>query len=397
MKAKKISLFVSFLLVLSAMPVMATDPVADFYWDPQTPTTGEVVHFYDSSSNATHIVDWDWDFGDGYGSKAKNPAHIYNKPGLYTVVLTVTWNISGNIYVDRVEKQINVLNEPPVANAGPDQVVNTKTVIFDGSGSYDPDGEIVSYVWDFGDGHSANGKIVQHTYENDGNYTVVLNVTDEFGAYDTDTCKVTVDTVPPNTTINITGDKGDNGWYISNVTIKLFPKDATTGINKTYYRIDNESWKIYNKSFKISKEGIHLLQYYSTDNAGNEEKIKNVTIKIDKTKPSIDIITPVDRRLYIFGKDILPTFRKTIIIGKITVEVNATDNIGVKIVRFYVDEEERANVTLPPYTWRWGGDFGRRELLVKAFDYAGKNESDSIEVLIFSLFKSNIQSTGPVG
>ena len=115
--------------------------------------------------------------------------------------------------------------------------------------------------------------------------------------------------------------------------------------------------------------------------------VKNVTIKIDKTKPSVSIVTPEEKRIYIFGRSILRTFKRTIIIGKITVEANATDNLGIDIVKFYVDEEERGNATSPPYTWKWGGDFGRRELLVKAFDEAGLYESDTIDVTIFSLFK----------
>ena len=384
---RKMCLLVSILLLISIMQAFAIDPKVDFYWEPTTPSAGELVHFYDNSTYSEYIVDWDWDFGDGYGRKLQNPVHVYEKPGSYLVILSVTWNISGNVYVERAIKQINVQNQPPVADAGPDQIVNKRTVTFDGSGSYDPDGEIQTYTWNFGDGHTGVGKIVQHTYAADGKYKVTLNVTDAFGAFDTDTCNVTVDTLPPQTTINITGDKGSNGWYVSNVTVTLTATDATSGVDKTYYRIDNGSWNTYTASFKISTEGIHSLQYYSEDKAGNKELVKNVTIKIDKTKPSVSIVTPEEKRIYIFGRSILRTFKRTIIIGKITVEANATDNLGIDIVKFYVDEEERGNATSPPYTWKWGGDFGRRELLVKAFDEAGLYESDTIDVTIFSLFK----------
>ena len=162
--------------------------------------------------------------------------------------------MSGNVYVERAIKQINVQNQPPVADAGPDQIVNKRTVTFDGSGSYDPDGEIQTYTWNFGDGHTGVGKIVQHTYAADGKYKVTLNVTDAFGAFDTDTCNVTVDTLPPQTTINITGDKGSNGWYVSNVTVTLTATDATSGVDKTYYRIDNGSWNTYTASLKYQQK-----------------------------------------------------------------------------------------------------------------------------------------------
>jgi parallel beta-helix repeat protein len=83
----------------------------------------------------------------------------------------------------------------PRADAGLDQraIVGTTTVVFDGSKSYDPDGTIVSYEWDFGDGslHSFD-KIATHTYANKGTYTVTLTVTDNLGGTDTDTCCVRV-------------------------------------------------------------------------------------------------------------------------------------------------------------------------------------------------------------
>jgi len=52
------------------------------------------------------------------------------------------------------------------------------TVSFDGSQSKSPKGDIVSYEWDFGDGASAQGKQILHTYTSPGEYTVTLKVTD---------------------------------------------------------------------------------------------------------------------------------------------------------------------------------------------------------------------------
>lgn len=60
-------------------------------------------------------------------------------------------------------------------------------VHLDGSGSYDPDGEISGYQWDFGDGTSANGATVQHTYAAAGQYTVRLTVVDNDDELDTHT------------------------------------------------------------------------------------------------------------------------------------------------------------------------------------------------------------------
>jgi DNA-binding beta-propeller fold protein YncE len=57
-------------------------------------------------------------------------------------------------------------------------------VIFDASGSFDPDGMIVSYEWSFGDGASAAGVTATHAYDNAGDYTVSLKVRDDKGAAD---------------------------------------------------------------------------------------------------------------------------------------------------------------------------------------------------------------------
>jgi chitodextrinase len=69
--------------------------------------------------------------------------------------------------------------EPPTCEAGgPYECVPHHAIEFDGTGSYDPDGFIVSYEWSFGDGHTATGPLVTHRYELLGTYTVALLVVD---------------------------------------------------------------------------------------------------------------------------------------------------------------------------------------------------------------------------
>src|SRR5437763_165437 len=86
----------------------------------------------------------------------------------------------------------------PVAKAGPDQFTQTlSTLTFNGSGSFDPGGTIVSYAWRFGDGGTASGIAVTHGYATAGIYTATLTVTDSRGASASDTAVVRVADRPP--------------------------------------------------------------------------------------------------------------------------------------------------------------------------------------------------------
>ncbi|MEZ4776431.1 MAG: PKD domain-containing protein [Bacteroidia bacterium] len=85
-----------------------------------------------------------------------------------------------------------ILNIPPTAALGSDISggVAPITVNFDGSASFDTDGTIVSYGWAFGDGNTATGPTVSHTYPTPGNYVVVLTVTDDSNATDTESITI---------------------------------------------------------------------------------------------------------------------------------------------------------------------------------------------------------------
>ncbi len=76
-------------------------------------------------------------------------------------------------------------------------------VSFNGSGSSDPDGSIVSYAWNFGDGSTGSGVSTSHTYNSAGNYTATLIVTDDSGQTASDNITINVtSTGPQNQTIN---------------------------------------------------------------------------------------------------------------------------------------------------------------------------------------------------
>jgi len=81
-----------------------------------------------------------------------------------------------------IENFTTAANQQPVAIIVAPGSADKKTdITFDGSTSYDPDGYIVEYLWDFGDGETGNGSVVTHQYQVSGTYSVALQVEDDDG------------------------------------------------------------------------------------------------------------------------------------------------------------------------------------------------------------------------
>jgi len=124
-----------------------------------------------------------WDFGDNLGGSGEIVNHVYVDEGQYTITLTVI-DAKGSIGV--AKSQINILhrNEQPVASlestyGGQGQIIKVNSLaFFDGGSSSDPDGDVLTFSWDFGDGNTGEGIRPNHFYENVGNYTVTLVVRD---------------------------------------------------------------------------------------------------------------------------------------------------------------------------------------------------------------------------
>jgi hypothetical protein len=157
-------------------------PVADLGGD-LIAAPGDPVHL--SAANSFdpdgRIAVARWDFSDH--TKPMIGSEItrnFDKPGIYTARLTVTDNSGAANGSDSKEIRIDV-NHQPAANPGPNAVTDSSVVSFDGTGSVDPDGDALTYRWDFGDGNSSDGAQVQHTYAVGGTYPIILVVDDGKG------------------------------------------------------------------------------------------------------------------------------------------------------------------------------------------------------------------------
>ena len=174
-------------------------PSAAFNYTPASPTTQEVINFFDQSVDPTgDIASWSWEFGDGGDSGAQNPTYAYGATGTYRVDLTITTTGGGTVSTFRF---ITVRNSPPIAayTFDPAQPNVGQMVTFGAGGSSDPDGNIVIFEWDFdNDGVTdATGSTVTHAFDIVGARPVTLKVTDDSGAFDFVTHVVPVQASPP--------------------------------------------------------------------------------------------------------------------------------------------------------------------------------------------------------
>ena len=124
-----------------------------------------------------------WDFGDGSAPMiGKTVSHVFPKAGSYPVTLRVDDGTELSNARD-VDATTVIINAAPVADAGGNKdVCSGQSIIFDASASADEDGDLLKYLWDFGDGTLSEVINPTKTYEMPGTYPVALQVEDESGS-----------------------------------------------------------------------------------------------------------------------------------------------------------------------------------------------------------------------
>lgn len=152
---------------------------------------GDNVVFDDLSSGLYHIGLWNLPSGEVFPLTSGTSGQILNSIWENRVVYSDDRN--GDLEIYMTEFYLTPSGDPPVADAGPDRTVPPGVPItFNGGGSYDPDGTIVSYDWDFDDSHTGSGITTTHPFTDSGEYWVTLTVTDNDGLTGLDTAIITI-------------------------------------------------------------------------------------------------------------------------------------------------------------------------------------------------------------
>jgi parallel beta-helix repeat protein len=286
-----------------------------------------------SNDNSGAIASYNWDFNDGTYDNGTDPQpfHTFAEPGVYIVTLT-TIDSEGNSNSDTV--QITVLDvTSPLADAGPDDSWDEDMeYFFDGTGTTDNSGTIVSYDWDFGDGNVLTGTNPQptHTYVEPGIYIVTLNVTDTEGNWATDTMVITIeDITDPSANAGPDDSVNEDSPYIfnasgstDNVGIENYAWDVDSGDGIDW---SNPDYTGISPSHTFSEPGVYAVTLNVSDDAGNWYLDTVVITVIDITPPTADA-GPDDS----LDEDVPYTFDAS----------GSSDNFGVAVYMWDVDDSD---------------------------------------------------------
>ncbi|MCR9287484.1 PKD domain-containing protein [Saprospiraceae bacterium] len=169
--------------------------IADFEFDYDTCIYGP-VGFVDQSyiDGIGSFSKYEWLFGDGYSSELSNPVHIYEQPNDYVSRLVVE---DENGCADTIVKQVNYRPVPAILVISPNDTLGCPPADIVFNNLSNPVDNTYEIFWDFGDGNTSTELNPTHVYEEEGIYTVSLEILSPIGCVTDTVFENLIRIVPP--------------------------------------------------------------------------------------------------------------------------------------------------------------------------------------------------------
>jgi hypothetical protein len=307
--------------------ILNETPIPDFFWTPEWPNISTIIHFDASNSYDPDgfISEYSWDFtNDGLPDKTGvEVTWSYDHEGIYPVRLSVCDEL---LLCNGTTKNIRVLNSTPVADFtwNPQDPNINQMVSLDASDSFDPDGFIMTYYWDYDedqDWDAVGGeedKIVTYSWNTVGTYIITLKVEDNNLNYEIINKSITIiDNNPPyipnnpypidgalNIPTNIIinwegGDPDINDAVTYDVYFGSIPPLVKVRSNQSFVEYDPG---------ELSNDLTYFWNIVAWDNHGSKSLGPSwhftTSSEEDNTPPYVEIINP-SSGLYILNQKIM--------------------------------------------------------------------------------------------
>ncbi len=221
------------------------------------------------------------------GTWRTDPEAVVDEEGIHSLEVYAR-DVAGNVEPTRTFT-IAVDTRPP-------STVYTLTGVMGASGWYTGEQTVLEFdVADDGSGPAGVRYAIDEgpwslgrriEFQEDGRHVVRFQGQDVAGNLEAmRTITVPVDAHPPTTAYMLEGERGDDEWFVSPVTVTLVPTDAGSGVVETFYRIDEGDWQS-GTTFEVVGDGERQISFYSVDAAGNVETSYPVLLQIDTRPPA---------------------------------------------------------------------------------------------------------------
>lgn len=188
------------------------------------------------------------------------------------------------------------------------------------------------------------------------------------------------DTVPPDTSATVSGEKNPDGTYIDMATVTVSASDTGSGVNTIEYAVNSGTWQPYTMPVMVHQVGSHTVRYRATDKAGNVAAEKSVAFTVVAAAPQ-DTVPPVT------GVTVDGTRNSDgAYVGNARVTVSATDTggSGVAGIAYSIDAGPYLAYTAPVVVDR----AGTHTLAYRATDKAGN--TSAARTVTFTVVSSQV-------